>query len=191
MFFPPTLLTIASGFVFGPVWGVVLAVLGTSAAAVVSYLMGYYFGQGLLGPDRTPSTLARYAGRMRENGFEAVLLLRLVYAPFDPVSILAGSLGISWRRFVLATFLGSLPPILSLVLFGASLETDFSGNGFMANPWILLASVILFAASLALSRYLKRRNNAGKGADRDGSCPNYPRRTSHDKPPISASPVLS
>jgi uncharacterized membrane protein YdjX (TVP38/TMEM64 family) len=165
VFFPPTLLTIASGFVFGPAWGVVLAVLGTNAAGVVSYLMGRYFGLGLLGPDRTSGTLGRYAGRMRENGFESVLLLRLVYAPFDPVSILAGSLGISWRRFVLATLLGSLPPILSLVLFGASLETDFAGSGFRLNPWILFASVLLFAANLLLSRYVKRRNNAGKGAD--------------------------
>jgi uncharacterized membrane protein YdjX (TVP38/TMEM64 family) len=164
VFFPPTLLTIASGFVFGPAWGVFLAVLGCNAAAVVSYLMGRYFGQGLLGPERASGTLGRYAGRVRENGFESVLLLRLVYAPFDPVSILAGSLGISWRRFVLATFLGSLPPILSLVLFGASLETDFSSIGFRLNPWILFVSVLLFVASLLLSRYLRRRKNAGKGA---------------------------
>lgn len=164
VFFPPTLLTIASGFVFGPIWGVVLAVLGANAAAAVSYLMGRYFGQGLLGSERTSGTLGRYAGRMRENGFEAVLLLRLVYVPFDPVSILAGSLGIGWRRFVLATLLGSLPAILSLVLFGASLETDFSGRGFRLNPWILLASVILFAFSLLLSRYIKRRKVTGKGA---------------------------
>ena len=147
VFFPPTLLTIASGFVFGPIWGVVLAVLGANAAAAVSYLMGRYFGQGLLGPERTSGTLGRYAGRMRENGFEAVLLLRLVYVPFDPV-----------------TLLGSLPAILSLVLFGASLETDFSGRGFRLNPWILLASVILFAFSLLLSRYIKRRKVTGKGA---------------------------
>jgi uncharacterized membrane protein YdjX (TVP38/TMEM64 family) len=126
--------------------------------------MGRYFGQGLLGSERTSGTLGRYAGRMRENGFEAVLLLRLVYVPFDPVSILAGSLGIGWRRFVLATLLGSLPAILSLVLFGASLETDFSGRGFRLNPWILLASVILFAFSLLLSRYIKRRKVTGKGA---------------------------
>ena len=164
VFFPPTLLTIASGFVFGPVLGIVLAVLGSNAAAVVSYLMGRYFGLGLLGPDRTSGTLGRYAGRMRENGFGAVLLLRLVYAPFDPVSMLAGSLGIDLRRFVLATLLGSLPPILSLVLFGASLGTDFSGSGFRLNPWILLASMILFVASLLLSWYLKRRKNAGIGA---------------------------
>jgi uncharacterized membrane protein YdjX (TVP38/TMEM64 family) len=164
VFFPPTLLTIASGFVFGPVWGVVLAVLGANAAAVVSYLMGCYFGQGLLGPERTSGMLGRYVERMRQNGFESVMLLRLVYAPFDPVSILAGSLGIDWRRFVLATLLGSLPAILSFVLFGASLETDFSGSGFRLNPWILLASVILFVASLLLSRYLKRRKIARKGA---------------------------
>ncbi len=165
VFFPPTLLTIASGFVFGPVLGVVLAVLGANAAAVVSYMMGRYFGQGLLGPERTSGTLGRYAGRMRENGFESVLLLRLVYAPFDPVSMLAGSLGIDWRRFVLATLLGSLPAILSFVLFGASLEKDFASSGFQLNPWILLASAILFVGSLTLSRHLKRSKIVVEGAD--------------------------
>lgn len=162
VFFPPTLLTIGSGFVFGPVWGVVVAVLGANLAAVVSYLMGHYFGQGFLDSRRTSGTLGRYAGRMRDNGFESVLLLRLVFAPFDPVSILAGSLGIDWRHFVLATLLGSLPAILSLVLFGASLETDFTGSGIRLNPWILLASTILFVTSFLLSRYLKRRKTAGE-----------------------------
>ncbi|MGH3148193.1 MAG: TVP38/TMEM64 family protein [Rubrobacter sp.] len=165
VFFPPTLLTIASGFVFGPVWGVVLAVLGSNAAAVFSYLMARYFGQGLLGPGETTGTLGRYAERMRENGFESVLLLRLVYAPFDPVSILAGFLRIDWRRFVLATLLGSLPCILSLVLFGASLERDFVSSGFRLNPWILLASAILFTGSLLFSRSLKRRSIVYRGTD--------------------------
>jgi uncharacterized membrane protein YdjX (TVP38/TMEM64 family) len=164
VFFPPTLLSVASGFVFGPVWGVVLAVLGANAAAAVSYLMGLYFGRGLLGPERTPGTLGRYAGKMRENGFEAVLLLRLAYAPFDPVSILAGSLGIDWRRFVSATLLGSLPAVLSLVLFGASLKTNLTTSGFGLNPWILLASAVLFVAGLLLSRYLRRRRIEGEGA---------------------------
>ncbi len=162
--FPPTLLTIASGFVFGPVWGVVLTVLGSNAAAVVSYLMGRYFGQGLLDPGETSGAVGRYAGRMRKNGFESVLLMRLVYAPFDAVSILAGFLRIDRRQFVLATLLGSLPCILSLVLFGASLEKDFAGGGFELNPWILLASALLFVGSLLLSRYLKRGAISRSGA---------------------------
>jgi uncharacterized membrane protein YdjX (TVP38/TMEM64 family) len=164
VFFPPTLLSIVSGFVFGPVWGVVLAVLCANAAAVVSYLMGRYLGQDLLGPERTTGTLGRDAGRMRENGFESVLL-RLAYAPFDPVSILGGSLSIDWRRFVAATLLGSLPAILSLVLFGASLETRFTTSGFRLNPWMLLASALLFVASLLLYRCSTRRKFAGKNAD--------------------------
>lgn len=164
VFFPPTLLSIASGFVFGPIWGIVLAVLGANAAAMVSYLMGRNFGQGLLGPERASGTRGRYAGRMRENGFESVLLLGLVYAPFDPVSILAGALGIDWRRFVLATWLGLLPAILSLVLFGASLETDFTGSVVRLYPWMILASAVLFVASVLLSRYSKRRKIASKGA---------------------------
>lgn len=157
IFFPPTLLTIGAGFVFGPVTGVVLAVMGSNAGALISYLMGRSFGRGLLDPGGTPGVARRSAERMRKNGFESVLLLRLVWAPFDPVSLLAGFLRIDLRRFVLATALGSLPCILSLVLLGASIETDFADATLEIKPWALLASAALFAASLFVSRHVRSR----------------------------------
>jgi len=164
VFFPPTLLTIAAGLVFGPVQGVVFAILGGNAAATVSYLMGRYFGRGLLDADKGFGAVRRYADWMRGNGFESVLLMRLLWAPFDPVSILAGFLRIDWRRFILATALGSLPCILALVLFGASVEADFSGGAFKIDPWVLLLSLALLAGSLLLCRWLKRRTVRVKSA---------------------------
>ena len=164
VFFPPTLLTISAGLVFGPVQGILFAVLGSTAAALVSYLMGRYFGRGLLDAAKDSSAVQRYTGWMRRNGFESVLLMRLVWAPFDPVSILAGFLRIDWMRFTLATLLGSLPCNLALVLFGASVETDFSSGSFKLDPWVLLLSVTLLAGSLLLSRWLKRRTVRMEGA---------------------------
>lgn len=100
----------------------------------------------------------RYAQRLRENGFESVLMMRLVYVPYDLVNYLAGSLKISWMPFILATALGSLPGTLSFVLFGASIEGDFTGEMPGLDPRILLASALIFAASLLLSMYLKHRD---------------------------------
>jgi uncharacterized membrane protein YdjX (TVP38/TMEM64 family) len=161
--FPATLLTIASGYVFGPVPGVVLTVLGSNAAASVCYLMGRYFGEGLLDSDKKAGVVRRYAERMRNNGFESVLLMYLVYAPLDLVGMLAGVLRIEWKPFVLATVLGLMPATLSWVLLGASIQTDLTGGIPRLEPAMLLASVILLVGSLLLSRYLRRRTVSDKG----------------------------
>jgi uncharacterized membrane protein YdjX (TVP38/TMEM64 family) len=161
--FPATLLTIASGYVYGPVLGVVLTVLGSNAAAGVSYLMGRYFGEGLLDFETKTGVVGRYAERMRNNGFESVLLLYLVYAPLDLVGMLAGFLRIDWKPVVLATMLGLMPATLSWVLLGASIETDLAGGTPKLEPPMLIASVALLAGSLLLSRYLRRRTVRGEG----------------------------
>ncbi len=167
--FPATLLTIASGYVFGAVGGVVLTVLGSNAAAGLCYLMGRYFGEGLLDPEKKTGVVGRYAERMRDNGFESVLLLYLVYAPLDLVGMLAGFVRIDWKPFVLATMLGLLPATLSWVLLGASIETDLTGGTPRLEPAMLLASVILLIGSLLLSRYLRRRSPSDKGTGRASS----------------------
>lgn len=154
--FPASLLTVAAGFVFGPILGTLLVVLGSNISASVAYVVGRYFGGRLLDSERAAGVARRHAERLRENGFESVLLMRLVYVPYDLVNYLAGSLRIGWMPFIMATALGSLPGTVSFVLFGASIEGDFAGEMPGLDPWILLASALIFAASLLLSVYLKR-----------------------------------
>lgn len=135
--FPASLLTVAAGFVFGPVLGTLLVVLGSNLSASVAYVVGRYFGGRLLDTERAAGVVRRYAQWLRENSFESVLLMRLVYAPYDLVNYLAGSLKVRWTPFILATALGSLPGTVSFVLFGASIEGDFIGKTPRLHPWIL------------------------------------------------------
>jgi uncharacterized membrane protein YdjX (TVP38/TMEM64 family) len=100
---------------------------------------------------------------MRNNGFESVLLMYLVYAPLDLVGILAGFLRIDWKPFLLATMLGLIPATLSWVLLGASVERDLTEGIPRLQPAMLLASVILLVGSLLLSRYLRRRPPPDRG----------------------------
>ena len=162
--FPPTLLTVAAGFVFGPVEGALFAALGSNLAGSLSYLMGKHLFRGSDLSWMPSGLVGRCAGWMEENGFTSVLVLRLAYAPFDPVGLLAGFLRIDWARFALATMLGSFPCTLSLVLLGSSLETGLTGAAFRIDPRALLASAILLAGTLLLSYYLRRRNVRLKGA---------------------------
>ncbi len=155
--FPVGLLAAAGGFVFGPVKGIVLTLLGIIVSSSFAYVVGRYFGKGLPGSEKATGMAERYADKMRANGFEVVLIARLTFLPFDLVNYLAGFLRVGWRPFILASTLGSLPGTLSFVLLGASVGVDFSGGNPALDPWVLSVSGILLVGSLVLSRYLKRR----------------------------------
>lgn len=157
VFFSATLLSLAGGFLFGPLWGIIYTVLASNLSALVAYGIGRYFGTGLVDREQLGGWFSRYAARMRSHSFETVLIMRFIYLPYDWVSYAAGLLHVNARAFFWATFLGCLPGTVSFVLAGASLEGGFDGNLPHVNPWALAASVAIFVGSLWLSRLLKRR----------------------------------
>lgn len=154
--FSAVLLSLAGGALFGAFWGIVYTIIGANLGATLAYFIGYFFGQDALEAEEGDAgRLQRWVGKMRENAFETVLTMRFIFLPYDLVNYLAGFLRINYVAFILATILGSLPGTLSFVLLGASTGLNAEGEGF--NPWVLVASVAIFVASLGLSRLLKHR----------------------------------
>ena len=152
LFFPATLLTIAGGYLFGPYWGLFYTIVAGNVSAAVAYLAARLLGQGLvkdLGP------LAPYADRMRARSFETVLILRLLFAPYDLIGYLAGFLGISFRGFLLGTALGSLPGSLAVVSFGAAIQGDFTGELPRLVPANLVLGAVMLVVSILLSRWVR------------------------------------
>lgn len=159
LFFPATLVSILSGFLFGPVWGVVYTVLGSNISALLAYGVGRYLGQGVLDADKSSGLIQKYAQRLRENSFEAVLVMRLIFLPYDLVHYIAGFLKIDWKAFLLATIIGTIPGTISIVLIGVSFGTidELLAGEINLNPVALGVSVLLIVVSIAISRFLKRR----------------------------------
>lgn len=172
IFFPATLLTLASGSIFGAgsLFNLALAVLytaiGANASAMIAYLVGRFFGQGLLqeqaSADGATSLIQRYTERMRQNSFETVLIMRFIFLPYDLVNYLAGILRIDWKAFLLATVLGSIPGTIAFVSFGASIDIKELAMGKTPefNPWVLGFGLAILLVSIAISRYFKKRESA-------------------------------
>ena len=159
IFFPATIITLLGGFLFGPIWGVVYVVVGSNSSALLAYGVGRYFGQDILS-EESGGIIQRYAQAMRQNSFETVLIMRLIFLPYDLVHYIAGFLKIDWRAFLLATIIGSVPGTISFVLFGASFGTldELLLGEATLNPATLAISIGLIVVSIAISRYLKGRN---------------------------------
>ncbi|MFZ4657865.1 MAG: TVP38/TMEM64 family protein [Caldilineaceae bacterium] len=170
IFFSAAVLTIASGAIFGAgslvnlALAVLYTVIGSNLSATVAYGVGRFFGQGLLaeGDGENSGLLQRYAGRMRQNSFETILIMRFIFLPYDLVNYLAGILRIDWKAFILASLLGSIPGTIAFVSFGASIDIKelAMGKAPQFNPWVLVFGVVIFIASLAISRYFKKREAA-------------------------------
>ncbi len=156
IFFPASLLTIASGFVFGPILGVVYTVIASNVSASIAYSVARFFGKGILKEDNPEGLLLRYTHRLRENSFETVMFMRFIFLPYDAVSYFAGFLRINFWPFILATALGSIPGTIAFVGFGASIER-FTGAIPTFNPVTLGYSLIILVLSILLSRFLKKR----------------------------------
>jgi len=157
--FPATLVSLAAGFVFGPIWGVVMVIIASNISSSIAYLVGRFFGQGLVPTGE--GWVARYAERMRLNSFETVLTMRFIFLPYDLVSYLAGFLRIRYWPFILATALGSVPGTIAFVGFGASIQR-FDGGIPTLNPVTLAFSAAIFILSFALSRIFKKREGISK-----------------------------
>ena len=101
--FSAALLTIGAGALYGPYWAALYCVIGANLGASLAYLIGRFFGDGLVSLEPGESGLSQYVGRMRERGFETVFLMRLLFLPYDLVNYLAGILKINYWAFLSAT----------------------------------------------------------------------------------------
>lgn len=161
-FFSATVVTLTGGAIWGPLWGVLYVVIGSNLSATVAYTFGRFLGQGMLPEGReAEGFVARYAERLRRNTFGTVMLMHLIFLPYDLVNYLAGFLRAPYRPFLLGSILGSVPGTLTFVLAGSSLDIEriLAGQFSVAaiNPWTLLLSAVLFVGAITVSRVLRRR----------------------------------
>jgi len=116
-------LTIAGGFLFGWLWGGVLAVFGATAGATALFLAARTaFGAGLR--RKAGGWAAAWGESFRANAFSTLLVLRLVpFIPFFVVNIIPAVFGVTTRVFMAATFLGIIPGAFINAWLGQGLDS--------------------------------------------------------------------
>jgi uncharacterized membrane protein YdjX (TVP38/TMEM64 family) len=156
--FPATLLTVASGLVFGPVLGIVFTIAGENLSANLAFALARWLGRDWVGAHEHGAILV-WEGRIRENGLVGVLLMRLVYLPFDAVSYGCGLTSMRQRDFAIGTFIGILPGLVSFVLLGGA-----ASAGVEDRLVVLGAAVVFFLLGLALARRVREHAPTGPDA---------------------------
>lgn len=115
---PSSIIMVANGMLFGPVWGTLLSVTGGAGAAVVGYwigLRGERAGKRWLGDE----SLTRTNAFFQQHGMMAVIVSRPVPILAEAVTIIAGMSRMPARKFFPAVLLGLLPTAIIYAVAGA------------------------------------------------------------------------
>ncbi len=148
--FPATLLTALSGALFGPVWGIFYTIIGENLSANVSYLIGRYFGKNVMDSLVRKNRVIPYLDQgIYKNQFLSILILRLIYMPFDMVGFMAGFRHLRQLDYALGTFLGIIPGLVTFVLLGSS----------FTDPKNLVFTSLAFLVGIGISFFLKRQTS--------------------------------
>ena len=138
VFFPTSILTSSSVFLFGPVWGFFLTYIGESFSAQVAFWAARFFGRSFL-EHKNNKVLKAFDALFKKNGFTAVLTMRLVpLFPFDVVNYSCGLSPVSWRAYTLATAIGVLPGLTAYILLAAGITDDTRYLWWSAGLFVVL-----------------------------------------------------
>ncbi len=156
-FFPKPVLATASGLLFGVLPGLVVAVAGFTAGALIAFLVARLLGRRSVARRLGSGRLRVLDAVFERNGLAATVVLRLLpVIPFAVSNYGAGVTAVAPGSFAVGTALGLLPTTaLAATLGDAALDLGSPRSIAAAAAWLVLAVV-----GVAWGRQLLRRARA-------------------------------
>jgi len=150
LFFPSTLLFIAGGLAFGPLLGTILAAVGGTIAAVVTFLLARALGREFV-QRQIPESVRRLQGE--RWGVGLVFFLNLVpLVPLTAVNYGAGLSTMALETYTIGVIAGLTPRALAFAYFGDSLM-EIGSQQF----WVAIVSLtLLVVVPIVLRRRWRR-----------------------------------
>jgi uncharacterized membrane protein YdjX (TVP38/TMEM64 family) len=154
LFVPGSVLTVAGGALFGPVWGTLLNLTGATLGATLAFLIARYVGSDWVAR-RAGERLARLIRGVDEEGWRFVAFVRLVpLFPFNLVNYAFGLTGIRLGEYALASLVCMAPGALAYTYLGYAGREAASGQSGAIHKALL--ALALLAAVAFLPRLIRR-----------------------------------
>lgn len=154
LFLPGSVLTLAGGAIFGPVWGTLYNLSGATLGATLAFLIARYLAAEWV-ERKSGGKLKQIKRGVEGEGWRFVAFVRLV--PLFPFNVLNYALGLTRIRlshYIIASWLCMLPGAVAYTYLGyAGRETVAGGEGVIQKGLLALA---LLAAVAFLPRLIGR-----------------------------------
>ncbi|RNE49164.1 TVP38/TMEM64 family protein [Corynebacterium alimapuense] len=140
---PRTLLTLASGVLYGPWVGILVSLTATTVSAALSLIVVRKLLGEWMRPRLNHPSVAGINHRLEQRGWLAVASLRMIAAvPFSVLNYAAALSSVPLVAFTLATLVGSTPGTVVTVALGSALTGEI-------DPQLLVITVALALVGIA------------------------------------------
>ena len=123
-------LLVFSGFVFGKWWGILIVLTSTTIGASLLYLLASLFFKDII-QDKFASRFSKLKKFFNQNELVYFMFFRFVGGggtPYPIQNILPTLFNMSFKNYVIATFLGSMPSMFVTVSIGSGIEKVIDKN---------------------------------------------------------------
>ena len=148
LFFPGSLITLAGGALFGPIWGTLYNLTGATLGATLAFLIARYLAGDWV-EQKTAGRLRQLKEGVEAEGWRFVAFVRLV--PLFPFNVLNYALGLTRIRlfhYVVASWLCMLPGALAYTWLGYAGREALSGSEGMIQKGLMALALLALVAFL-------------------------------------------
>lgn len=148
LFVPGTVVTLAGGALFGPVWGTLYNLLGATLGAAFAFLVARHLGAGWV-EQRLGGRLGRLVRGVEAEGWRFVAFSRLV--PLFPFNLLNYALGVTripFAPFFAATLVFTIPGAAAYTWLGYAAREAVTGAEEVVQKIIIALALLATLAFL-------------------------------------------
>lgn len=155
LFLPGLPITIAGGILFGPFWGVVYTITGSTMGACLAFLISRYLAREWIeGKLKSPRWKKLDEG-VERHGWKVVAFTRLIpLFPFNLLNYAFGLTRVKFLHYAVATFLCMLPACIAFIVFSSSLSDVIKGR---ISTSFVIGGILMLCVMLAPFVYRRRK----------------------------------
>jgi uncharacterized membrane protein YdjX (TVP38/TMEM64 family) len=154
LFLPGSVLTLAGGAIFGPLWGTLYNLTGATVGATIAFIVARYLAADWVEQKSGGRTKQLKEG-VEDEGWRFVAFVRLV--PLFPFNILNYALGLTRIRlshYIVTSYICMLPGAIAYTYLGYAGREAVTGSEGMIQKGLL--ALALLAVVSFLPRLIKR-----------------------------------
>lgn len=155
---PIAALSLTAGLAFGAVWGAIYLMIGAMLGTTATFLISRYFGRALI-DKMLKGKFKDLDEKLANNGFMTILFFRVIpLVPYEVLNYAGGLSRIKFKDYFFATFLGLIPGVIVSAFFGGSLgEIKSIRDIFVPKFLIAIGLMVLIIAVPAIYQMIKKR----------------------------------
>ena len=122
---PGEIFQVAAGYLFGPFWGILYAIIGCALGEAIAFGLARLLGRGFVRLFMNDEQFEKYSSRMNSNkGYTLCFILYLIPGiPKDILCYVAGASEISFLPFLGLSMVGRLPGLIGSIIMGTLVDS--------------------------------------------------------------------